>query len=217
MLTRTAFRIGLCGAFFLMTFGGPVRGDIVLSFDGEPFIEVFGAPTLTTADRITGTITFDDFGPLSAPTTLAAKSFMLSLTVDGAPGFSFNVTDAATDSRVELNEFDFTPGSLKPSGFILTVTGDVFGDAGFEEGISISEIGDLASIDIDSGGGSESLAFNESPGTITAVPEPSASLFVSAGIFMLIGRRSRISVRWRRFAIPAAQAPGGSQEPIRAT
>ena len=175
-----------------MTFGGRVRGDIVLSFAGQSFSDVLDGPTLTNADRITGTITFDDFRPLSSSMTLAAKSFMLSTTVDGAPGFSFNVADAATDSRVTLNEFDFAPGSLIPAGFVLTVTGDVFGLAGFDEEISISDIGDLAAIDLGAGPGSESIAFNLSPGTITAVPEPSALLLLTAAsVPVLTGHRYR--------------------------
>jgi hypothetical protein len=157
--------------------------DIILNYEGQLLDTVVTGTALTSSDRITGTIVFDNFLPLGSPGTFAAKSFTLSTTVGGLPGFQFTVADAATDPRVTLNAFDFAPGSLTPTAFGLTVSGEEFGGIGDEE-LSISDIGDLATIDFLEA--TESAAFNTSEGSFTAVPEPGSiallSLLACAGI-----------------------------------
>ncbi|MEZ6134275.1 MAG: PEP-CTERM sorting domain-containing protein [Pirellulaceae bacterium] len=178
----------------LIAIGNSARGDLILSFEGEPFSEVIGDATFTTLDRLTGTFVFEGIVSIDAPVTLSATRFELEVTVGGGAGLAFDVTDAIGDFRVTQNEFDFVPGSLLPEGFVLTVSGNAFGDPGFIEELSISDIGDLATIDL--GGATESNAFNFSAGTfrVSSVPEPSALAFFGLALWLFANRRSRVRI-----------------------
>lgn len=147
---------------------GHALADIILAFDGAALDTIASGADFSTSDRLTGTIIFDDF---VGPTTTSAKSFTLSTTVGGGAGFTFNVVDAGSDARVTLNTFQFGAGSLTPTVFNLSVAGNAFSGPDLEE-LSISNIGDLASVDIGAVG--ESSAFNFTVGSFSAVPEPSA-------------------------------------------
>jgi hypothetical protein len=184
-----SFLLSLLLPICVLSFCSEARGGVILYFDGSQFTDTFGEPTFSTSDRVTGTITFDDFGPLVAPIfDVPARSFTLSTTVNGLPGFTFDVPDASIDG-VTLNTFDFAPGSLIPTGFALTVSGNVFGDPNFDEEISISSIGDL--VTIDGFGPTEAIAFNIDPGNFTAVPEPSSLTLFCVAAFAATLRRPR--------------------------
>ncbi|MCA9129614.1 MAG: hypothetical protein KDB22_21150 [Planctomycetales bacterium] len=188
MTTNT--RIIAAAIFFLLVqMPSAVRADLVLNFEGQFFTDFVGQPTFSPADRISGTFVFDDIGTITIPTVVTARSIRLGTSVNGGDGLLFNITDAATDARVTLNQFEFSPGSLIPTTFIVTVAGEVFGDASFPEQLSIADIGDLATIDFGSTG-SEANALNLAPGSLTAIPEPTClSTMAMALIGVLLPRR----------------------------
>lgn len=184
-----SFLLSLLLPICLLSFCSEARGAVILYFSGSQFTDTLEAPTFSTSDRVTGTITFDDFGPMVAPIfDVPARSFTLSTTVNGFPGFTFDVPDTNIPG-VTLNTFDFAPGSLIPTGFALTVFGNVFGDPTFDEEISISDIGDLVTIDLL--GPTEAIAFNIDPGNFTAVPEPSSLTLICVATFAATFRRRR--------------------------
>ena len=118
------------------------RADFILDFEGQFFNNFLGSPPFTSTDRITGTITFDAFDNSAPQSNIQARSFSLSTTVNGNPGFTVFVADASTDSRIITNGFDFAANSLDPTGFALSVTGDFTAAFAGDEYLSITDIGD---------------------------------------------------------------------------
>ncbi|MCA9128981.1 MAG: hypothetical protein KDB22_17965 [Planctomycetales bacterium] len=182
--------VHLAALILLLASGRTAMGDLVLLYQGATFSDFVGDTTFSSADRVSGSIVFEGLDSFTTFTTVSATRFDLDVTVNGLPGISFRISNALTDSRVTLNTFDFEPGSLIPTRFALTVEGEAFGDTGFNEELSIADIGDLATIDRRST--QESNAFNFTAGTfITAVPEPSSVSLVIAFFLFASSYRKR--------------------------
>lgn len=191
---RRTFSFLLAAACWLPS---PLHADVIYEYEGAFFTDIFpslGGLDLTTADRVTGRFVFDDL------TSTSARSIQLSTTVAGGPGWEFHIPDTSAIGPFTILANDFTFLGTEIVSWDVEIFGEAFGDPLDEEQIWISEgFGDLASIDF--GGFEQSTAFTATPGSFTAVPEPSvvpepsSVLVFAVGGGIVLYRRRRSATR----------------------
>lgn len=163
------------------------KADLIFHYDGPLFTDIFpsgGGLDFTTADRITGTVVFDD------AMSTQAKNIQLSTTVGGNPGFEFNIPDTASPGALNIvaNEFTFAGSDL--IAWDLTIDGEVFGGVDGLETLSISSVaGDMAAIDFGGMFQADALTFSTGQFTAAAVPEPSGFILCAMGLGFTLARR----------------------------
>lgn len=172
--------------------------DVVMSYEGMPFDLFFpddSTNPFDSNDRITGTVTFAAVGDAQA------IGFTLSTTVGGGPGYTFSVADVLAPplsvTVVRNEDFIWNPQSGVPISGRIDVIGEVLPGSPGNELLSISGIGDLASLDIGPGmdvGADNATNFTAGAWSLAvAVPEPSGAAgiaLVSVALFFAQRRRS---------------------------
>ena len=140
--------------------------DVILRYSGQPFTSAVGNFTLN--DQITALVTF------SAVNDTKAIAFSLSASVEGGAPVTFNVPDVSSHPGIIANEFGVWVNSL-PTQWNLAISGNVYGSAQ-EEQIGIRNPPLLAADEafIDLGNAQASFGSTATPGSFTAVPEPSS-------------------------------------------
>ncbi|MEP3480192.1 MAG: PEP-CTERM sorting domain-containing protein [Fuerstiella sp.] len=170
----------VCGLMAVLLTAGNSQADIILQYDGPLLTNVFpsvGGIDFTTADRITGTVVFEDVA------STQAKSIQLSTTVAGNPGFEFDIPDVLNPGLFNIVTNDFTFAGTDLVAWDLTIDGEAFGGIDGLETLSISSVaGDMATIDFLGAFQSDAFTFDTGQFSSAAVPEPS-----SAGLLCLVG------------------------------
>ncbi|GAB5407240.1 MAG: PEP-CTERM sorting domain-containing protein [Aureliella sp.] len=163
------------------------KADLIFHYDGPLFTDTFpsvGGIDFTTADRITGTVVFDN------AMSTQAKTIQLSTTVGGNPGCEFNIPDTTSPGAFNIATNNFTFAGNDLVAWDLTIDGEVFGGVDGFETLSISSLaGDLATIDFGGTLQADALTFSTGQFTAAAVPEPSGFIVCAMGLGLTLAKR----------------------------
>lgn len=176
----------LLGAIAAITSTVPGARAATVLFLGQPYDDAVGTGFVIGQDRVVGSITFDSSGDSQA------RSFRLSSTMNGGPGFEFNVPDtSALPVGVSLSSNSFADWvNGLPTSWSLTVYGNIAGSAEEEQITIDSALGDLVAFDL-LNLQDQSAATSSRPGVVRVIPEPSSFCLLLPALAVGMLRRRR--------------------------